>query len=108
MYCVMTKEGIRCKPGLGFLPAIIGAAAPIAAAALGPDAPSGPGKRERDAAARAAKLRAQEAETQARLEAAQGERGKVIKYALLGTGGLLLVGAGILWIVSRNKSKGAG
>lgn len=71
----------------------------------GGSAPSGPSKAQLDQMARQAKLQREADAAQARLDAAQSERGKVIKYALFGTGGLLLAGALTLWILSRRKGK---
>ncbi len=80
-----------------------GAISPLVSSAFGSSGPSGPGLFERMRMARDAKLRAQEADAAARLTAAQGERGKVLKYSLFGIGGLLLAGALTLWILARRK-----
>ena len=86
--------------------AAIGAVAGGAMGAIsGGGAPSGPGINELWMAARANNLSRKEDVAAASFDAAQTERGKVIKYALWGTGGLLLAGAVTLWILSRRKGK---
>lgn len=71
----------------------------------GGSAPSGPSQASLDQMARLTKLQMLNDSARSGFDAAQAERSKVIKYALFGTGGLLLAGALTLFILSRRKGK---
>lgn len=99
--------GATAGMALGPIGAVVGGVIGGAAGAFsGGSAPSGPGKKAIDEMLRQQKLDAQAADAMSRIQAAGTESGKVIKYALFGTGGLLLAGALTLWILSRKKKAG--
>ncbi len=98
-------SGATAGMALGPIGAVVGGVIGGAAGAFSPSGESkGPSSMEVAAALKAAAHKARVAEAEGRLASAGTERGKVIKYALLGTGGLLLAGALTLWILSRKKN----
>lgn len=99
------------RGGLGFLPLLIGAAASVGGSALSSSGASKAAKEQAKALEKQVELEAIQAKRELLAAQAAGyagsaqtERGNVIKWALLGTGGVLLAGAGILWVLSRRKA----
>lgn len=84
--------------------AVIGGAVGAGSAFLGPGGSGGPTQAQLDQTARQLKLKMQQEDAAARIAASQSERNQIIKYSLFGLAGLLLVGAGTLWILSRKKA----
>lgn len=90
--------------GVGFIPALIAAAAPIAAAAMGPKS-SGPDySRIAEIEARTAARELAALQASGRLDAASETRSKVLRYALIGAGILVALGAIGLFVSSRRKN----
>lgn len=99
------------RAGLGFLPLVAAALPSLVSAATSGSAAKKAAKEAADLqeAQIAAELKMQKRELQAeaasgRQDSAAEERGKVLKYALLGVGGLALLGGGALWLSSRRRN----
>jgi hypothetical protein len=107
------RPGPAGPAGLGIIPLIIGAAASAIPAITGGSAAKKAAKaaealQEQQIAAEL-KMHKRELEATAatgRQDSATAERSKVLKYALLGVGGIALLGAGVLWFARRKNPPG--
>lgn len=87
----------------GPIGAVVGAFVGAGMAYFGPGAPRPPSQDELAAAYRTQQLQLERQDATSRQADATAERGKVLRYALIGGGGLLLLGAAAVWIAARSR-----